>query len=138
MAQDEQQPTAAEQAELEEFARQMQAELRNLTASELLAQTGVTLVNMAAARMGMVDGVPDDEPTEARAAIDALASLLPVLDAHAPGPLVGDLRAGLAQLQMAFVELGGARQPGAEPPAAPAPEPPGVPRAKIWTPGGDV
>src|SRR5947209_615256 len=119
MAQDE--PTPAERAELEELARQMQAELRNLTASELLAQTGVTLVNMAAARMGMVDGVPDDEPTEARAAIDALAAILPVLDAHAPGPLVGDLRAGLAQLQMAFVELGGVRQ---QPSAAEAETPP--------------
>jgi hypothetical protein len=136
MAQDE--PSEAERAELEELARRMQAELRNLTASELLAQTGVTLVNLAAARMGMVDGIPDDEPTEARAAIDALAALLPVLDRHAPGPLVGDLRAGLAQLQMAFVELGGVRpQDEAQAPEQ-APEPPGQPRAKIWTPGGDV
>jgi hypothetical protein len=136
MAQDE--PSEAERAELEELARRMQAELRNLTASELLAQTGVTLVNLAAARMGMVDGIPDDEPTEARAAIDALAAMLPVLDRHAPGPLVGDLRAGLAQLQMAFVELGGIPPQNEEQAPATAPEPPGQPRAKIWTPGGDV
>jgi hypothetical protein len=136
MAQDE--PSEAERAELEELAHRMQAELRNLTASELLAQTGVTLVNLAAARMGMVEGMPDEEPTEARAAIDALAAILPVLDQHAPGPLVGDLRAGLAQLQMAFVELGGVRPQDAAQAPETAPEPPGVPRAKIWTPGGDV
>jgi hypothetical protein len=125
------------EAELAELTRRMQEELRNLTAAEVLSQAGVTLVNIAAARLGMVDGVPDDQPTEARAAIDALGVLLPVLEQHAPGPLVDDLRAGLAQLRLAFVELSGGQgaAPGAEePPAAP----PAEPRAKIWTPGGDV
>ena len=141
----ENEPTEAEMAE---FARQMQEQLRTLTAGELLSQTGVTLVNVAAARMGMVDGVPDDEPHEARAAIDALASLLPVLEQHAPGPLLDELRSGLAQLRMAFVELsGGPRSddlhagegegPAASTPAAPPPPRPEEPRPKIWTPGGD-
>jgi hypothetical protein len=129
------------EAELAELTRRMQEELRSLTAAEVLSQAGVTLVNVAAARLGMVDGVPDDRPTEARAAIDALGALLPVLEQHAPGPLVDDLRAGLAQLRLAFVELSGgqgaapAGAPGAEEPPAP---PPAEPRAKIWTPGGDV
>jgi hypothetical protein len=129
------------EAELAELTRRMQEELRNLTAAEVLSQAGVTLVNIAAARLGMVDGVPDDQPTEARAAIDALGVLLPVLEQHAAGPLVDDLRAGLAQLRLAFVELSGgqgagpAGAPGAEEPAA---APPPEPRAKIWTPGGDV
>ena len=126
-----------DEAELAELARRMQEELRHLTAAEVLSQAGVTLVNVAAARLGMVDGVPDEQPFEARAAIDALGSLLPVLEQHAPGPLVDDMRAGLAQLRMAFVELSGG--PGQTPSGAPAPpaaeEPP---RAKIWTPGGDV
>jgi hypothetical protein len=136
------------EAELAEFARQMQEQLRSLTAAELLAQTGITLVNVAAARLGMVDGVPDDNPSEARAAIDALASLIPVLEQHAPGPLVDELRAGLAQLRLAFVELSGgpqAGQPGeaggddpasaaGRPTAPPRPE---EPRPRIWTPGGD-
>jgi hypothetical protein len=125
------------EAELAELARRMQEELRNLTAAEVLSQAGVTLVNIAAARLGMVDGVPDEQPFEARAAIDALGSLLPVLEQHAPGPLVDDMRAGLAQLRMAFVELSGGPGPGQpEPPAPPPDEEP--PRAKIWTPGGDV
>ena len=141
----EQEPNEAEMAE---FARQMQEQLRGLTAAELLSQTGITLVNVAAARLGMVDGVPDDEPGEARAAIDALGALLPVLERHAPGPLLDELRAGLAQLRLAFVELSGgtaAGEPGAgvgEGPAAPsaaqAPPPrPDEPRPRIWTPGGD-
>jgi hypothetical protein len=125
------------EAELAELARRMQEELRNLTAAEVLSQAGVTLVNIAAARLGMVDGVPDEQPFEARAAIDALGSLLPLLEQHAPGPLVDDMRAGLAQLRMAFVELSGGPGPGQpEAPAAPATGEP--PRAKIWTPGGDV
>jgi hypothetical protein len=125
------------EAELAELARRMQEELRSLTAAEVLSQAGVTLVNIAAARLGMVDGVPDDQPFEARAAIDALGSLLPVLEQHAPGPLVDDMRAGLAQLRMAFVELSGGPVPGQ--PEAPAPPPDEEPpRAKIWTPGGDV
>jgi hypothetical protein len=138
MAQDE--PTPEERAELEELARRMQAELRNLTAAELLSQTGVTLVNLAAARLGLVDGDPDDDPAEARAAIDALGALLPVLEAQAPGPLVGDLRAGLAQLRMAYVSIaeGGAGPGGEQAPPARADEPPAQPRPSIWTPGGDV
>jgi hypothetical protein len=125
------------EAELAELARRMQEELRSLTAAEVLSQAGVTLVNIAAARLGMVDGVPDEQPFEARAAIDALGSLLPVLEQHAPGPLVDDMRAGLAQLRMAFVELSGGPGPGQ--PEAPAPPPEEEPpRAKIWTPGGDV
>jgi hypothetical protein len=124
------------EAELAELTRRMQEELRSLTAGEVLSQAGVTLVNIAAARLGMVDGVPDETPFEARAAIDALGGLLPVLEQHAPGPLIDDLRAGLAQLRMAFVELSGGPQAGGppEPPPAPVAEPP---RAKIWTPGGD-
>ena len=100
------------QAELEELARRMQEELRSLTAAEVLSQAGITLVNIAAARLGMVDGVPDDEPTEARRAIDALGALLPVLEELAPGPLLNDLRSGLAQLRLAFVELSGGRPGG--------------------------
>jgi hypothetical protein len=139
-------PTEDEMAQMAELARRMQEELRGMTSTEVLSQAGVTLVNVAAARMGMVDGVPDVEPDEARAAIDALGALMPVLEQHAPGPLIDDLRAGLAQLRMAFVELsGGPRSsPGGagDPPAAAEdPRPataPEVPRAKIWTPGGDV
>ena len=122
------------EAELAEFARQMQEQLRTLTAAELVSQTGITLVNVAAARLGMVDGVPDDDPSEARAAIDALAALIPVLEQHAPGPLLDELRAGLAQLRLAFVELcrrpacrGAGRGRGEGPaggPAQPAPPPP--------------
>jgi hypothetical protein len=134
------------EAEMAEFARQMQEQLRSLTAGELLSQTGITLVNVAAARLGMVDGVPDDDPGEARAAIDALGDLIPVLEKHAPGPLLDELRAGLAQLRLAFVELSGG---GGEPPAAggagpsgaatppPPPQRPEEPRPRIWTPGGD-
>jgi hypothetical protein len=134
------------EAEMAEFARQMQEQLRSLTAGELLSQTGITLVNVAAARLGMVDGVPDDDPAEARAAIDALADLIPVLEKHAAGPLLDELRAGLAQLRLAFVELtGGGGEPvegGGAPPAGggqqpPPPARPQEPRPRIWTPGGD-
>jgi hypothetical protein len=138
----EQEPTEAEMAE---FARQMQEQLRTLRAADLLGQTGVTLINVAAARLGMVDGVPDDDPAEARAAIDALGTLLPVLEQHAPGPLLDELRGGLAQLRLAFVELTGAGgEPGAGGGGSPAggaetppPSRPAPPRPPIWTPGGD-
>ncbi len=86
----ENEPTEAEMAE---FARQMQEQLRTLTAGELLSQTGVTLVNVAAARLGMVDGVPDDEPHEARAAIDALGE---------PAPGARAARAGAAARRAAL------------------------------------
>jgi hypothetical protein len=141
----EQEPSEAEMAE---FARQMQEQLRTLTAAELLSQTGITLVNVAAARLGMVDGIPDGDLGEARSAIDGLAALLPVLEQHAPGPLIDELRAGLAQLRLAFVELTG-RSGAAEPSAGggstpggatsqPEPPPrPAEPRPRIWTPGGE-
>jgi hypothetical protein len=134
------------QAEMEELARRMQEELRKLTAAEVISQAGITLVNVAAARLGMVDGVPDEGPGEARKAIDVLGALMPVLEQHAPGPLVDELRSGLAQLRLAFVELASGTPPAdadagdgpGNPEEPPSEEPPETPRARIWTPGGEV
>jgi hypothetical protein len=114
--------------------------------ADVVLQTAFTLSSVASARLGVApetQGIRD--LGEARAAIDAIIALLPLLqDALAPDEFM-QLRQTAAGLQMAYAqvaqETGEAppppppRRQGPPPPPPPGPEPP---RPKIWTPRGDV
>jgi hypothetical protein len=122
----------------EELRAALEEQMRNIRVEDVLLQTIVTLINLGARRLGLTG--PEDAGTvdreQARLAIDAARSLMPLL----PGEEVAPIRDALSQLQMAFVEgtaeggprpagqQGEAQQPHDEAERAKA-------RSKIWTPG---
>jgi hypothetical protein len=133
-------PTPQEQAAMRQ---QLIEQIGQLHVSDIVAETALTLTSIASARLG---GTPETLPVrdlgEARAAIDALGALLPVLEELLGAPMVAELRQALAGLQMGYVQI--AQESGAPPPSTPGqappppPEPPPAERPKIWTPRGTV
>jgi hypothetical protein len=110
--------------------------LRRVKVDDVVLQTVATLVNLAGQKLTVPEA---KDPTEAKKAIDAARTMLPLC----PEEAAGQIKDALAQVQMLYVrEQGG--DTGAEQQAQPgvAEEPPSADeaerakaRAKIWTPG---
>jgi hypothetical protein len=111
--------------------------LRRVKVDDVVLQTVATLVNLAGQKLTVPEA---KDPTEAKKAIDAARTMLPLC----PEEAAGQIKDALAQVQMLYVrEQGGdtgAEQQGAQPGVAE--EPPSADeaerakaRAKIWTPG---
>jgi hypothetical protein len=135
----------------EEMRAALEEQMRNITVQDVLMQTVVTLVNLAARRLGLAEqpGEAGDRDLEqARVAIDAVRALIPLC----PQEGMEQVQQAVSQLQIAYAkERGGAPgEPGAAPPgpgAGPAGESPpsgqskeeaerAKARSKLWTPGG--
>jgi hypothetical protein len=110
--------------------------LRRVKVDDVVLQTVATLVNLAGQKLTVPEA---KDPTEAKKAIDAARTMLPLC----PEEAAGQIKDALAQVQMLYVrEQGGdtgaeqEAQPGAaeEPPSAEEAERAKA-RAKIWTPG---
>lgn len=134
----------------EEVRAALEEQMRNITVEDVLMQTVVTLVNLAARRLGLTqqpgEDAGDRDLEQARVAIDAVRALIPLC----PQEGMDQIQQAVSQLQMAYAkESGGSPgEPGAAPPAS------GVPgeapasgqskeeaerakaRSKLWTPGG--
>jgi len=78
----------------EDEIRKLQKQLAALSVSDFVVSAASTLATLASAKLEAND------LTQAKQAIDALASLLP----HVEGELAGELRAALASLQVAFAQ----------------------------------
>jgi hypothetical protein len=131
-------PSASSPQGEEELRAAYEAELSRITATDMLAQAAVSLLNIGAHRLA--PGAPeqahggDRDPArperdleQARDAIDGARALLDILERRIPREL-GPLRDALSRLQMAYArEI----QPGAGAPAQSAgasggqPQPPG-------------
>jgi hypothetical protein len=97
----------------DELRRAYEAELSRLTTSDLIAQAIVSLLNIAARRLGPIGGRDSDPQSQAAAAsserdleqvrdaIDAVRAMLEILERRVPEG-VRPLRDALAQLQMAY------------------------------------
>jgi hypothetical protein len=123
----------------EELREAYEAELARIRVEDVLVQTVVSLLNLAARKAGLtgVDEEPDYD--QVGQAIDATRALLPFVE-----PTLGDearqVRDALTQLQLAYTQSGAA---AARPPAgeggAPAAEPGGPGSAqssgRLWVPG---
>lgn len=116
-------------------------QLKQLRAEDVILQTIVSLLNLGGRKAGLVPGTEDERDLNQLAlTVEGARSLLPLVD-EVLGEDSKQLKEALAQLQMAYVKLGGkvAGQEGAPgeaaPPAAPAapPESPGA--GKLWVPG---
>ncbi len=118
----------------EEIRAALEAEMARVHVGDLVLQSVVSLVNLAARRTGTAPGLePERDLEQVQIAIEAVRALLPSVEAVAPeqAPAVRD---ALSQLQLAYVSAGGteAGQPDAEPAATEADAPP----SRIWTPPG--
>jgi hypothetical protein len=151
--------TSPRQPSEEEIRAAYEAELKKVTVEDVLAQTAVSLVNLAGRRLGVSEDTQDERDLDqVRDAIDAVRGLMPVLERRGAAE-VAPLRDALAQLQMAYAQHAqGAGEPGdagdqtpsagtkAGPGAEPA-RPGGAPRrdqpgagpaessGRLWVPG---
>ncbi|HEY1540169.1 MAG TPA: hypothetical protein VGF63_12280 [Solirubrobacteraceae bacterium] len=129
----------------EELRAAYEAELAAIRVDDVLIQTVISLLNLAARRAGLTgqpdDGEPDFE--QVRLAIEAVRALVPLVEPTL-GPDAKQVRDALSQLQLAYARSG-AKAPAGAPSAPPAAEPaapptPGEPDSavssgRLWVPG---
>jgi hypothetical protein len=134
----------------EEEIRQIEAEMERITVDDVLLQTLVTLLNLAARKGGLATppGTPSPPaPTpdleQMRQAIEGGRALLPLVEQRHADKL-GPVRDTLSQLQMAYAQLKQGAPAGGEPPQEPPtgeepqkPEGPGPAQqsGRLWIPG---
>ena len=135
----------------EEELRQIEAEMARITVDDVLLQTLVTLLNLAARKGGLAAPPGEDGPRadleEMGQAIEGARAILPLVEKRHAAQL-GPVRDTLSQLQIAFAQLkqgapAGSAPPegeGEEPPEpAPAPKPgeagPAQQSGRLWVPG---
>jgi hypothetical protein len=126
----------------EEQLRQIEAEMERISVDDVLLQTLVTLLNLAARKAGLAsppgEGPPPDLE-QMRQAIDGARAILPLVEQRHAEQL-GPVRDTLSQLQMAYSQLRsqGGGGGGGEPPKDPEkPEGPGPAQSsgRLWIPG---
>ncbi|HEX4107641.1 MAG TPA: hypothetical protein VHX88_05875 [Solirubrobacteraceae bacterium] len=93
----------------EELRAAYEAELARIRVGDIIAQTIVTLINVAGRRLGLggPDAEQDRDLEQVRDAIDAVRALLPMLERDG-APELAPVRNALSQLQMEYARLAGA------------------------------
>jgi len=128
----------------EEELRKLEAEMERITVDDVLIQTTVTLLNLAARKAGLA-AAPGKAPVadweQVQQAIEGARALLPLLESRHAEQL-GPIRDTLARLQMVYAQRagGGAEQPPQEPGTPGGQEPPEGPgpaqtSGRLWVPG---
>ncbi len=123
----------------EDLRAAYEAELARIRVEDVLIQTVVSLLNLAARKAGLTgtDEEPDFE--QVRQAIDGTKALLPLVEPML-GPDAKQVRDALSQLQMAYARSGAKPPPGAAERAPAEGEPP-PPKSdsrgssRLWVPG---
>jgi hypothetical protein len=104
----------------EEELRQIEAEMERISVDDVLLQTIVTLLNLAARKAGLA-APPGEEPKrdleQTRVAIEGVRALLPLVEPR-HGAQLGQVKQMLSQLQMAYVQLAQGAPEGEAPPPA--------------------
>jgi hypothetical protein len=110
----------------EELRQALEEQIRRLRPADVMVQTTVTLLTLAARRLGLEGGEDEKDLGQAREAIEGARALMPLL----PDDIGKQLQEPLSHLQMAYAQETGAqpsqsaKQPSSQEPAV-----------KIWTPG---
>jgi len=117
----------------EELRAALEEQMRRITVKDVLLQTVVTLVNLSARKLGLVEGEQKDLD-QARLGIDAVRALLPLL----PEEEVAPVKEAVSQLQMAYAQAAGPKTetPDPTPETSDEEDERAKARAKIWTPPG--
>ena len=135
----------------EEQLRQIEAEMERITVDDVLLQTLVTLLNLAARKGGLATPPGQEGPTpdleQMRQAIEGARAVLPLVEER-HGDQLGPVRDTLSQLQIAYAQLrqGGGGEPPQEggdeggggeqpPPADPGGRGPAQSSGRLWVPG---
>jgi uncharacterized membrane protein YgcG len=145
----------------EELREAYEAQLKQLRVEDVVLQTVVSLLNLGGRRAGLAPGTEDERDLDqVRMAIEGARDMLVLIEDQL-GPDARQLHDALAQLQLAYVRLGGQGAPGGAPgggaaggaggagggpagggggggaPAEPAPRPQQGPAApsRLWVPG---
>jgi hypothetical protein len=105
----------------EEELRQIEAEMEKISVDDVLLQTLVTLLNLAARKAGLArqpgqEAKPPDLD-QMRQAIEGARALMPLVEPHHREQL-GPVRDTLSQLQLAYSQLAQQAPAGEQPPAA--------------------
>ena len=125
----------------EEDLRRLEAEMERITVDDVLIQTTVTLLNLAARKAGLA-APPGQAPAadweQVRQAIEGARALLPLLESRHTEQL-GPVRDTLARLQMIYAQQAGGTAPPpsdrpGEPPSKDAPGP-AQSSGRLWVPG---
>ena len=120
----------------EELRAAYEAELARIRVEDVLVQTVVSLLNLAARKAGLTGADEEPEWDQVAAAIDATRALLPFVEPTL-GAETAQVRDALTQLQLAFTQSGAAVS--GPRPAEPAPEAGGTGSAqssgRLWVPG---
>jgi hypothetical protein len=130
----------------EEELRQLEAEMERITVDDVLIQTTVTLLNLAARKAGL--GAPPGQAPAAdweqvRQAIEGARALMPLLESRHAEQL-GPIRDTLARLQMVYAQQSGGAAPEGGPTESGAPEEPkekpdgpgpAQTSGRLWVPG---
>jgi len=119
-----------------EEIRAYEAELKSVTIEDVLAQTAVSLVNLAGRRLGVAEGTQDERDLEqVRDAIDAVRGLMPVLERRGAAE-VAPLRDALARMQLAYAQEQAAPAGEATPAAGETPPAPPAANQQSGPPAG--
>ena len=101
----------------EEELRQLEAEMERITVDDVLIQTTVTLLNLAARKAGLGAPAGGEAPAadweQVRQAIEGARALLPLLESRHAEQL-GPVRDTLARLQMVYAQQSGGAAPAAD------------------------
>jgi hypothetical protein len=141
-------PPPSAEADLEGLSEEQlraayEAELARIRVEDILIQTVVSLLNLAARRAGLTGGDEAPDFEQVRQAIDGTQALLPLVEPML-GPEAKQVRDALSQLQLAYARSGAARPTAAAPGGAPAGEPPpaksdergsAASSGRLWVPG---
>jgi hypothetical protein len=111
----------------EELRAAYEAELSRITASDMVLQTAVSLLNVGAYRMG-APAAEGEEPAgrdleQVRDAVDGAGALLKIAERRLPAQELAPLRDALSHLQMAYAREARAVGAGAEGSGGGGPEP---------------
>ena len=123
----------------EELRAAYEAELARIRVEDVLIQTVVSLLNLAARRAGLAGGDEEPDFEQVRQAIDATQALLPLVEPML-GPDAKQVRDALSQLQLAYARSGATMPPKAgggeeQPPPKSEQQDSAVSSGRLWVPG---
>ena len=131
----------------EEMRAALEEELRRVRVEQVVTEATVSILNVAVLRSGLVPGSEGEKDLgQVRLGIEAVRSLLPLVELAVGAEQAKPIRDALSQLQMAYVReqqgAAGGEGEGGEPARAPEQKPaaeggagPAQSSGRLWVPG---